>query len=573
MNSPIKCVIHCRVSTGKQAYEGESLQVQEDICRGIAERNRWNLAHAPWLEAYTGRKSVRPAFGEVLAFLDAHPGQVRYYVFRAIDRFTRGGTAMYEQMKHELARRGVELVDSMGVIQPARNTLEDVGFEYEWSKVSPSEVAEAVLATTAKAEATTILTRLIGQEIRLTQRGFKIRASVDGYRNERIYVDGKRRVIQVPDPERAKYYIAMFELRAAAQLTDSEIVARVNAMGFRSAIKRRWDETHQRVVRHVGGEPLSVKRFQEIIKRPIYCGVMREKWTNWQPIKAAYEGLVSIETWNAANRGKVHLRQTANGLETIVGSTRTLRAKNNPLYPFRRVVLCPLCRKPFLGSASRSRTGQHIPAYHCAREHARVSRGKVAFEKAIRNFVSGLRFEPPVLAIVSEALLQQYERRMDECRSSVRDMRASAAQLEAAKVSTARAFREATSDVMRRVLETEIERLEMEIHEASTRQDEVDVGADDVCGYARDLGDIMEHPGILVEEQANTEARQARFGLAFDGLPTLTEIESGTAKLSPIVRICKGENDPQSALVRLAGLTWNQIEAEIHRWKMEAARK
>ncbi|MEI9932638.1 MAG: hypothetical protein WDM89_19415 [Rhizomicrobium sp.] len=53
-------------------------------------------------------------------------------------------------MKRELTRRGVELVDSYGLIQPTRNTLEDLGFEYDWSRSSPSEITEVVVATSTK---------------------------------------------------------------------------------------------------------------------------------------------------------------------------------------------------------------------------------------------------------------------------------------------------------------------------------------------------------------------------------------------------------------------------------------
>src|SRR3569623_696050 len=95
----------------------------------------------------------------------------------------------------------------------------------------------------------------------------------------------------------------MFELRAAGQLTVPQIVERINAMGFRSRVRNRWDPTHQRIIGKRGGQKLTPKRYQEIIKRPIYCGVVWEKWTNWQPVKAAYDGRVSIEVWNVANRG------------------------------------------------------------------------------------------------------------------------------------------------------------------------------------------------------------------------------------------------------------------------------
>src|SRR6478609_2060403 len=141
-SSKIKCVIHCRVSSAKQAQEGESLDVQESICTNIAANRGWTLAHKPWRESFSGRKSKRTKFAEILEFLKQNPGEARYYIFRSIDRFTRGGSFEYEAMKRELAAHGVEMVDSYGIIQPTKNTLEDLGFEYEWSRSSPSQIAE-----------------------------------------------------------------------------------------------------------------------------------------------------------------------------------------------------------------------------------------------------------------------------------------------------------------------------------------------------------------------------------------------------------------------------------------------
>lgn len=569
MTNPTQCVIHCRVSTGKQAYEGESLEVQKSICLDIAARNRWIVAHEPWLEAYSGRKGARPVFAEVLAFLDAHPGHVRYYVFRAIDRFTRGGTGMYNHMKNQLAQRGVELIDSMGVIQPVKNTLEHVGFEYEWSLGSSSEVAEAVLATTAKAEATAILTRLIGQEIRLTQNGYKIRDAVDGYKNERIQVDGKRRVIQVPHPERSGFYIAMFELRAAGGLTDIQIVERINAMGFRTRVQNRWDPNHQHIVGQRGGNRLSVKRYQEIIKRPIYCGVVLEKWTNRKPVRASYDGLVSIDTWNAANRGAQHVRQTGTGLEmlsNLVGP-HSVRTKYNPEYPFRRVIVCSTCRKPFLGSASRSRSGRHVPAYHCSRSHPRIARNKVAFEDSVHCFIRRLRFESDIIVAAAEALHARYRDRAGELEATAREIARAIDDLECRKAAAVRAFLAATSDTMRRALETEVERLEQEIIQSGTQHEQLALADADFNDFLHDLTEIMEHPALLLETPTNPLVQRTRFDLAFSRLPTLHEIDNGTAILSPIMKLCEGEEDPQSVQVRLSGLTWNQIEAEINRWK------
>lgn len=566
-----RCIIHCRVSSTKQAQEGESLSVQETICLQIAQDRGWTLAHAPWLEAFSGRKNARPVFEDILDYLDRNPGAVSYYVFRAIDRFTRGGSYTYEKMKRELARRGVEMIDSYGVIQPMRNTLADVGFEYEWSRQSPSELTEVVLATTSKQEITTILTRMIAQEIRLTQRGYKIRGSHDGYKNQKIYVDGKKRTIQVTDPERAPFFITMFELRAAGQLSDQQIVDQVNAMGYRSRPQRHWDKNHQAIIGTRGGVPLSAKRLQEIIKRPIYCGVVWEKWTRWQPVKAPYPGLVSYDVFNRANRGRVFVRENDTGdleLLTDYHPDQLKRlSRTNSAFPYKNVVVCPTCRKPFMGSASRSRSGKHVPAYHCSRGHARIGINKAKFDGAFEVFVGQLRFAPEALANIREAILDRFHERQAEVLQQVSSVGHSVADLVAQKAQTVQAFKQATSDAMRRELEKDAERLDQEIARAAVVKDTIRVTEQDIEGFVGDVQYILEHPSEVLLNPVSTPQQKVLFALVFEALPTYPEIASGTAKLRWIFRLSCEHSDPQSELVRLHGLGWNQIEDTIVEWK------
>ena len=571
MNSAFNCIIHCRVSTGKQAYEGESLQAQERICRDIAARNGWRLAHDPWLEAYSGRKHARQMFTDVLTFLDQHPGQVRFYVFRAIDRFTRGGVLLYARMKEELAKRGVELVDSMGVIQPTRNTLEHVGFEYDWSRISPSEIAEVVMATTAKAEVSTILTRLIGQEIALTRQGYKIRAAQDGYRNQKVQVGGKRRTILVPDPERAPFFVAMYELRAAGELSDAEIVKRINAMGYRRRMFNRWDANHARVIGQGGGGPLTAKRMQEIIRRPIYCGIVWEKWTNWRPVKAPYDGLVSIELWNAANRGARYIWQTDDGIELAHDFNPELVGKRisrtNPEYPFKNVILCSACRKPFMGSASRGKDGRRHPAYHCTRQHRRIARNKVDFERIVQNYISRLHFAPEAAALAAELIWRRFMERMSNQNRAASLLQRGIDDLETERVQTVRAFRAASSDAMRQALEADLARLDTRIAQAKMQHSEMELTEADVRSYIAGVLEIMEHPAILLETPANTRVQRVRYARIFEELPTLAEVEAGTPKLTPVFRVSEGLRGGKSGLVRPPGLTWNTIHSDILRLK------
>lgn len=566
------CVIHCRVSTGKQAREGESLELQARICREIAERNGWTLAHEPWLEAHTGSASSRPAFDDVLAFLDRNPNQVRYYLFRSIDRFTRGGVDLYNPMKRALMQRGAELIDSMGVIQPTKNTLAHLGFEYAWSEDDPSEITQLVMATTAKTEKTTILTRLIGAEISLAQQGYRVRKAADGYQNKRVYVDGKRRYIQEVDPVRAKFYIAMFELRASGSLSDREIVDRINAMGFRRRLFERWNADKTEAIGHGGGGPLTVARFQEIVRNPIYCGVVYEKWTHWKPVRAPYDGLVSIETYNAANRGKRYIHERAGTLELIHDyrsdrETRVL-SRTNPEFPFKNVIMCPLCEKPFRGSATRGKSGKAFPAYHCDRAHKRVGVKKATFETIVRTYIEGLRFDEIARPTVVKAACDAFASRQTERGATRKEIERATADLETQKAEIVKAFMGATSATMRSALEAKIEHLETEISRSKSNDAMADISQADFDAYLAEAQKILEHPHTLLENPANMREQRSDYALVFNPLPTIAELRVGTPKMTSIFKLCDDVSRAKYGLAGQLGFSWNQLESEIQRWKL-----
>ena len=565
------CIIHCRVSTAKQVQEGESLDVQERICRGIAGTKGWGIMPdgKVWREGFSGRKEQRPAFGEIIEYLDRNPGTVTHYVFRAIDRFTRGGTFSYETMKRQLAKRGVQMVDTYGIIQPVQNTLEDLGFEYDWSVFSPSEITELVVSSNAKTEVTNILTRMIGQEIRLTQQGYKIGHSEDGYKNEKIYVEGRKRTIQVPDPDRAKYYIEMFNLRASGQITDEEIVRRVNAMGFRSRIHNRWDKSHERILGQTGGRNLTVKQLQKIVQKPIYAGIRCGKWTRYQPIKARYRGLVSIETFNRANRGKIAIKADGNGFQLLREASKTgpRRNRQNPLFPYKNVLLCPICRQPFFGSSSRGKSGQKFPAYHCNRGHPYFRVQKSVLEKSVETFLRGLRFRTDVVERIDALLAKRFRQQQSRIMGEAAAMGKNVAELESEKAVALKSYIAATSPIVKAGIEQEIERLDEQIKNARGEQSKLGIIEQDIHDFVRDAKNLMEHPEQLLLNPVSTRQQRELYAMVFDRLPDYDQIVFGTPELAWIFKLSSTIRTSESLTVRCQRLSWNTIESAVLKWK------
>ena len=567
-------VAYLRVSDPSQ-LRGESPEDQQKRIQLTAERVPCQL----WpddqvhVEAYSGRKNSRPKYDELIKQIKQAKKQgvpIQYFIIRGIDRFTRGGASDYEKMKSELAELEVQLLDSYGIIQARQNTLAHLGFTYDWSEYSPSETAELIEASRSKQEVREILTRMISAEIQLTQKGYKIRQANDGYLNKKVITNsltGKEAVIQVPDPKRAHFYQAMFKLRAAGTLTDQEIVARVNAMGFLTKRKKRWNRDKSRIIGYTGEKPLQVKQFQKVIQKPIYAGVICEKWTNYQPIKASYKGLVSIDLFNKANRGKVFIHKKADGsLEILNDFQQKTRKRNNPNFPYKNVIRCHLCHKLLKGSASRSKSGKRVPYYHCNRDHKYFGIRTEKMEELISEFLKQIQLSSKYLRNFQTGLLLNYRRRKTEIAQFASQVDQKISELEMKQTQLIEAFTNAKTDIVRSSLEKQINDLQIRIESGHATEPKVELKEKDIYDFIDLVGKIVEHPEKMLKNNRNVPKQQAYFGLIFKELPTVQELLSRTPQLTLIFKLYNDFPDmryTESLLANQQRLQWNTLVEEI----------
>lgn len=438
----------------------------------------------------------------------------------------------YENLKQKFARYGVEIIDSYGIIQPAKNTLEHLGVEYEWSRIHPSEINELVVAQNGKNEVNQILTRMIGAEINLVREGYKVRQKDDGYLNSKIYVGGKKRVIQVPDPKRAHFFIKMFEMSITH--TDQQVVDCVNAMGFKSEESNVWSKSKDKIVGTRGGLKLTVKRLQKIRQRTIYAGVNTEKWLPG-PIKTKYAGLVSIDTFNRANKGKVYIKEDKDGLITVLkdyNPHQLKRMKDNPEFPHKPVVLCPICKKPFLGSSPKGKY-KPIPTYHCARNHKYLGINKVEFEKQLTAFVSNLEYKDEAFIKTFEAvLMDKFREKEKELGDFSVQVGTTVIELEREKQNLIDAYTSTKNEIIREELEKKINTIHKEIENTRVQRNGIEVQENDIHAFVGYVKKIMEHPVEMLVKQKDLTALRGLFSLVFEELPTYSEIVNGTPKLS-----------------------------------------
>lgn len=560
MEEKPNAVVIGRDSTDKQAIQGDSIDEQIAQCREQAEKDGCRvIKEFPIVES--ARKLNRNRFDEVINF-DLDPAnKVKYQYFKNISRFTRGGDIEYLRLKEKLQEGGVQIRDIYGTIRPAINTMAPYGLEYDWSRYYPSQAEETYQANRARDAVRDSLTVMIGAEISYTRLGYWSRNSVFGFKNEKVETmeHGKRNIL-VPFDEEAKYIKEMFRLLDEGK-SEKEVVEKLNAQGMRTRKFNHRDRRTKVALGKGGGKPLTVKQLQRMKKKLVYAGIVCEKWTNYQPVVARFKGLVDGQVFNRVNDSMVKIVLLENGADVKVlygkeleAEKKTIRRlRNNPEYPFKDI-RCPVCGWPSKGSASRGKSGKHFPAYHCARGHKSWRVKKSDFHDTIYDFVRRLHMKPSYVRLFEETFLEVWKESRVNLIEESKLAGENVANLLAQQKSTLDSIKVAGSDLVRKALEEDYEKLDLQIKDARKvrtikEDEEVKMKA-----RVRFAGYFMEHLDELLLDEANPDRQRQLFGLVFEEIPNYEQLVNGTPKLAPEFGLSGTENVSKAQLVDPGGI-------------------
>lgn len=539
-----------RVSSDKQGLQGDSPESQLQQIQIMAHRKGVIISKVfEFIESAS--KEIQPNQKAIDYCLNKE-NKISHFFIKSIDRFTRGGSKFYSRLKDQLDEHNVQLTDVYGIIGEGKiNTLEHLGVEYKWSKYSPTFKSEILEAERAKDEVRDILTRMIGAEIEYVRLGYAVRRAPYGYMNIKIEtIHGKRTTLKA-EPFESKHIIAMYELRAAGNKTDQEIVDIINDMGFKSREQSIHSKENRRIViGKVGGNPMTLKLFLKYIRKPIHAGYKYDKWTKDKPIKAKFEGLVSKDLFNKANRGKITIIDNGGDVQIYEGeipSWLKRKNKNNPNFAYKNYVACPICHRPLLGSASRGKSGKHFPAYHCNRGHyfrVRLS----DFQDTVEYFNNHIEMNEENQEKTIQKLTKDWGDRkkqnmnINSCVDQQIKEIDSEIELLINKIKTV-----SSPDVIK-IFEDEITKASKRKEELLNKTPETTLETldfEDLIKYAKYY---MEHlPELLFSEEDKIKSA-AMFGLLFDELPSYQDLVNGTPKLSPLVGLNNQFNKGESSV-------------------------
>ena len=552
-----------RVSTDRQFQEGESIETQRRKTEFVARRERIDIVRF-FTEHYSGRKTERPIVDELFEFLEVNL-DIQFVIIGDIDRFTRGGSEIYLRLKRRLRELNVSLIDTTGIIQPERNRLQHLGVEYQWAIESPSHYAEVFMAEKARAEASDILTRTIGQQIQLTRDGYQCRGANFGYKNKKITTeDGKKKTIMVPDETEAPWVIRMFQLRAEGGWRDEEICEVINSMGYRSRPMNVYDKNSRKVLGKTKCLKLHPKQLNRYLSRTIYCGVRCEQWNMGKPVIAPIEPLVTIDLFNRANRGKIKIEQHSNGeIEIIEARQEYKNHRHNPDFLLRHVIKCNECGKPLVASRSRGKSGNYFGYYHCSRGHKYFGVNKAEFESTVANYLDKLKAKPGFLPLFREVVRDVWIQKNRSAKNDAEQIKKHIKETRQRQNSLLDRILTCHSPIVQKKLEQQIEELEACIKSSQKQLNATGIKEDEIDAYFQVAKNMMEHPRRYVFSAVTKEKIEKIWSFIFKTRPSYKDLSDGTPDLTLIYRLNGGFDGDKNQLAGSLSLQWNTFEQEL----------
>lgn len=550
-------IIYCRISSKKQEKEWVSLEEQEKACRWYCKNNNIRVI---WVfkETFSWKKSDRPILKE--AFLNAKENKVWYFIIFDIDRFSREGFWGYSNLKEGLEKDWVKLRDSKYIIWEKRilneNDLVDMK-QYEWNYENNSEYAEVMMTTQAKIEWKKILQRTIPQEIKYEQAWYHVRQPNFWYKNKKIQtIDWWKRTIQIKHQTEWDFVIEMYNKKAEWRLSDKDIVNNLNLAWCKT---RHWWE-------------MTTKYMNELLINPIYVWIIISKWTWNKPIKAKYEWLIDIKTWNKANKWKAKIVELDNWKFDILyisqkdnseqeeKEVKEYSTNDDNEYKFRKLVAPPFLRwKNFKWSAPKWKA-KYYKSYHFLYNSEEVVKfnlkqkylwiWKEEFENTIYEYFKTIKFDKEFLDIFSKILNDIWENKRKEYINIENNKNKKIKELlnEQAKIveSIKEMFKSNFSnrDLLLEETNRDLDKIKEKITNIESSKE--DLNQESFEEFKLKTLFIVEHlEEILLNTQKYNELKVI-FDLIFIEKPTYDEIKSGTPKIYPVFSYLKQQKNPSS---------------------------
>lgn len=542
------------VSSVKQGQTGDSPETQRLKINLLA--NKHGLEIAEWFEYWESRAYDKQPIEEAVDYCVAN--KIPYLLVVNFERFTRGGVRRYYHIiEPKIRNNGIVVLDYEGVADTeVIDTMEHLGggFGYDWAEVRPSEERVMQRIHTAFVDRINTLNRLIPKEVEYERLGYWMGGDINyGYTTERIDTEHGKRALAISKESESKHIKAMYDLKEERRLSDIQIVQQINEMGYRSRIKKKRHPDKNKktiIIGETGGVKLTVKQMYKYLENPIYAGVliryrkMKHGFQKQPPVWLAGTPIVTQEQWNKVNQGKWNISADADGKIYVtrgdIEGWRLFKNIYDEIYPFKKVVLCSICRNPngMTASSSTNRFGKKYPAYHCSKDGHKLYRIPLdEFNTTLERFVKRVKLKDHVIQNLKKSYLTQFLERRSTAKTGVQTIDEKIQELLVKQDELLAKMDLYKHPKFIAKLEEEMGKLENELgllQAGRNKQEKEKSNAQEVINT---FWYYLEHQDELILQPDKPVQSAKLFSLIFTELPTYQELIDGTPKIASIYKL------------------------------------
>ncbi len=253
-------------------------------------------------------------------------------------------------------------------------------------------------------------------------------------------------------------------------------------------------------------------------------------------MKCVFDGLISTDLFNRANRGKKYIAYIEEDGEYEI--QRQMPKKylvnkviRNPQFPYKKFVLCPECSNSLLGSASRGKSGKYYPAYHCSNRGHYFRVPKDDMDKKIAEFIGAIKVNDEQVETLITTIRKEFERRQALSGEDLRAIDKHIETLQSEIETTMSKIMLLINPTSITYLESEIEKIHKNITKLERQKKEMKtkkpINIERILARVRYF---MEHLDLLLLKQDDPHKKAQLFGVLFDQLPTYADLDYGTQK-------------------------------------------
>lgn len=367
-----QAVIYCRVSSDRQAKEGDGVRSQEQRCRSYAQMMGYEMLRVFTDDGVSGALIDRPGIQNLLAFLRVQ-AQETVVIVDDISRIARDVMAHF-QLK--------------AAIRAAGGRVESPSFTFGES--ASDELLETIMAATAqygrKGNREQVLNRMRSR----LELGYWTFPAPVGYHYEKHPLHKK---ILVPSAKaRTILGPALEDFGRGRLQTQRELGLHLQEQGF----------------------------FDDM--RPVSLSVLEKRMMRVMDFLPLYAGQIEYRDWKIERRPAQHeailspvgLARIEEKLNKNVHSIGILRADTQNLLPLRNFLRCGACGRPLTGSLAKGK----YPRYHCYWYGCPQKRfsysAKEKVEPAFRQLLESVTPTEALLKVIGTSLPEAWQEQTQE---------------------------------------------------------------------------------------------------------------------------------------------------------------